>query len=127
MAKSLVFDRKHFNSDGLIPLKRGDDWSLDFKVVEKKGSYVEDVNLTDLSATAWFPGESSPVTCIPTITDASCGKGRIDLPASATSLVKEALNGTTLYITLSNTGGAVTTVETDQEVAEVRDRDFRQF
>lgn len=127
MSKYVIFDRDQFGSEGLIPLKRGDDWSLRGKIVDLKGTFKDKVNLTGFSATGFFPGTNDSLSQVVEIVCAEEGTFRIDIPASASINAALANNGTTMYITISNTDGKTETVETEEEVLEVRDREFRTF
>ncbi len=126
MAKQLVFDKKHYGNDGLIPLRRGDDWVLEGEVVQKSGNYTTAVDLTGASATGWFEGDDGDVTVTPEITNAEAGKVKLTVPASSTSAVKVASEGTSCYLTLSMTEG-LTTVEMTQSDLEIKEREYSQF
>lgn len=128
MSAVLTFDKKHFNSSGLIPLKRGDDWSLDAKVISKKGNYSEDFDLTNYAASAYFPGVVSTVIVPCTITNAKCGEMNIALSATGSQLVSLAPNGVSSYIIVKNINdNTAQTIETDSEPLGIDDHGFRTF
>lgn len=130
MAKFLVLDKKHYDpATGLIPLRRGDDWSLQGQVVEKKGTYVSPLDLSGGAATGFFPDNTgtSFVPATVTFTDAAQGIVSITLPRVTTPSVGLADGGSSMYLVFSDTGGVTNTIETPDEPLEVKDRGFEQF
>lgn len=128
MSLILTFDKKHYNNSQVIPLRINDDWSLDAKVTFKKGTYIEDFDLTNYSASGFFKGVVSEVYLPCQMINAKCGELRMSLAASGTPNVALAPNGTSVYIIVKNTNDNTTqTIETDDEPIEVRLREFRTF
>lgn len=128
MAKFLILDKKHYDgSKGMIPLKRGDDWLLSGKIVEKYASYQADLDLSGASATAYFAGTGTDVTASVTLEDAPGGAISVSLGKEATPGVALAEEGTSLYLVVTGGDGKVFTVETPDEALEIKDRGFESF
>lgn len=129
MAKFLILDKKHYDpATGLIPLKRGDDWVLQGVVTEKKGSYTAPVDLTGGAATAFFDdGAGGSVTATVTFTDAAQGVVEVELDELTTPTVGVAEQGSSMYLVFSDTDGVTTTIETQDQPLEIKDRGFEQF
>lgn len=125
MAIFLKFDKKQTNSSGFIPLKRGDDWKLLGKVIDKYPRVEDDFDLTGVSATAFFSGDpSGTVTSVVQVTKPDCGGVEIDVPASATPGVALAENGTTIYLVADHPTKGTITIDTELPVLEIKDRGF---
>lgn len=126
MAKYLDLDKKQFNSSGVVPLRRGDDWKLKGTVIEKYARYQAPLDLTDVTgATGFFPassGGSMPADAF-TIVDAVGGQFEMDLAASATLNVSTE-DTTTIYATIEHPTLGLMTIETEFAVVEIKDRNF---
>ena len=129
MAKVIEFDKKHFGRNGHIQLTRGDDWSLEAKIVDERGSYQEEVNLADsgiVGATGYFKAEDgtrvSTEIVLPT-----CPEFKIELPSSGSELAQKAENGIDMYIELENSDGDRETVYTYAQPLAIVDQGFTQF
>lgn len=128
MAKYLEFDKKHFGVDGLIPLKRGDDWKLDATIIEELSNYRREVNLTDIDVKVFFPSASTgSIEATNVVKIDPCGKIELTLAASASTGVALAQNGTSVFARLENLAGHLETVETKFEPIQVQDQGFRTF
>lgn len=129
MAKFLVLDKRHYDPQtGLIPLRRGDDWTLAGQCIEKKGTYQSPVDLTGGAATAFFPDPTglSPVAATVVFSDAAQGLVSINLPAVDTPNVGLAEGGSSMYLVFRDTGGNTLTMETPDDALEIKDRGFDQ-
>ncbi len=124
MALLIQFDKKHLGFNGLIPLRRGDDWELLAVIQEKKGTYVEVKNLTGHTATGFFKNATGTELATCAILQAECGSVKISLPKSATPNVVLAPEGTSMYVILEDTDGNTVTVEPEYDLLEVKDRGF---
>lgn len=120
-------DKKMFSpATGKVPLKRGDDWELVGKIVEKfsglKGEL--EVDLTGVSATAYFEAATGGnITKSVTVTDAVCGKFEIDVPKEDTANIALDPDGQSLYAVLDMPAKGLVTAETESAVLEVKDRE----
>lgn len=129
MALFLVFDKKHQNPSGMIPLKRGDDWKLTGKIVEKYAKYEKEVDLTGASATGFFQAADAADTdkvidVAVQMVNAECGQVKVELAASGTSLVALDEAGTSMYMTVSHPTLGLVTIETEAPILEIKDRGF---
>lgn len=124
MALILTINAKHFGPNGLIPLRRGDDWKLAAQIQDKKGNYVDVKDLTSHSATAFFNSATGALPATVNITDAQCGNVEILLPSESTPSINLAPEGSSMYVILEDTAGNTTTVEPQFDVLEVKDRGF---
>lgn len=125
MALYLELDKKHYGLSGLIPLKRGDDWELDGKIVDRFSGYRADLDMTSMSATGYFQAASGgTVSAEVTKTDESCGKIKIRLPGELSQGVALSEVGQSIYVILNN-GTDDRTVETPDMPLEILDRGFR--
>lgn len=125
MARFVRFDRRHYSKNtGLIPLRLGDDWLLSAEVVDSlPGNYYQPVNLTGMSATAYFPTASGPMAADVVVLNANCGKISISLDQLLTPLASTASEGVGIYLVLEDSG-ELQTVETIDQALEILDRQF---
>lgn len=126
MAKFLSFDKKNFNSSGVIDLKRGDDWKLQGTVVDKYAKYAAPFDLSDIiSATAYWPAASGGViTEAFNIISAKGGQFELDVPASDTpSLSLE--DSTTVYVVIDDANLGIVTIESEYSMISIQDRSFQ--
>lgn len=126
MAKFLDFDKKNFNSAGVIPLRRGDDWKVSGTIIDKYARYQAPFDLTGISAaTGFWPGASGGVIPEPfTILDAKGGQFEMDVPASDTPNIATE-DSTTIYATLQHPTLGLITIETEFAVMSIQDRSFQ--
>lgn len=126
MAKFLEFDRKQVSHlTGLIPLRRGDDWTLNGKIVEKYGAYKGDVDITGVQEVqfGFLPASgSTPIAATVEVIDETCAKIKITLAKADTLLVAEAADGVGAAATIIDSLGAEETVETEDLALEILDR-----
>lgn len=116
MARFVKFDRRYYNSDGLIPLIRGDDWLLQAKVVDRYAGYEREVDLNDVDgATAFFEAATGgTVANTISITDAGCGNIQVALDSLETPNVAESTEGRSLYVRFDRAGELETVYTLDQ-------------
>lgn len=126
MSKLVVFDDKHFNSNGLVELIRGDDISLRARVVEflRSGSRVVQLGNEGITAaTAFFKGQDS--TVVSSIVDlGQCEHFQIELPASGSELLRLDNIGTDMYLTVENNNQDISTIFSRAQSIGVYDRSF---
>lgn len=126
MALYLKLDKKQYGKDGLIPLRRGDAWSLLGKVVNRYAGYEEDYDLSDVVGDITGCIENTTggsIATTVTIEDAVCGKVTIAAEAEATELADECVAGQSMYLLLQEDDGPKT-VETLDQPLEILDRGF---
>lgn len=127
MAIFIELDRAIYDDSGLVPLKRGDDWSLVGKIKSKKGSYKSDLDLSDVnSASAYFPQDSATggtVVASVTIDDPMCGSFTVPVPKEVTTTIQETPSGSKFYMVLYR-DLTEETVETFDSPLDIRDRGF---
>jgi hypothetical protein len=131
MAKILILDEKHYIS-GRVPLRRGDQWVLDGKIVDRVKGYDTAVNLTGASVTAFFPADDdadtdSLIAVSGTLTNAECGQVRITVAEDVTPTVALAEQGISPYAVYDTPSDGPFTVEVQSPTVEVLDRGFNQF
>lgn len=131
MAKILVIDKKHYLGGGLAPLRRGDRWVIDAKIVDRLGTYETPVDLTGVPATGFFPAADAEdtdaaIAVSGTILNAEAGTVRFTVEPEETDLVSIADQGVSMYATLATADG-LQTVETNDSPFEIKDRGFNQF
>lgn len=126
MAKILEFDKKQFSINGVIPLKRGDDWSLSGQVLEKYANYKAPLDLSKVtSATAFWPHATGGVIAEAFNVIDNLG-GLFNMPVPASDTVNVGLeDNTSVYATLQHQDLGLITVETEFAVIEIKDRDFQ--
>lgn len=125
MSKFIEFNLDLFGSDGVIPLKRGDDWSLPGHVRLRRGDQVDEVNLAAVtSASAFFPCASGGVVqCAIAIVDSDCGRINISVPKEDSINVQLSDSGMAPFAVLEDPSGLVT-IAPEQPVVQVQDRSF---
>lgn len=119
-------DRRHFSPQtGLVPLRRGDDWALDGKIINAYGGLTLYHDLSSLDgASAYFPGASGGlVPGVLAVVDAPNGGVRITAGPTNTAEVLETPEGGSMYLLLS-TGGKLQTVEMREAALEILERGF---
>lgn len=126
MSRLIEFNDKHYNSNGLVELIRGDDISLRARVVEYLRSGSRTVELGNegiTAATAFFKGEDS--TLVSSSVDlGECEHFQIELPASGSELLKLDNIGTDMYLTVENGDGDLSTIFSRAQIIGVYDRSF---
>lgn len=131
MAKILLLDQKHY-LNGQVPLKRGDKWTLQARVVDRIGGADTVVDLTDCAASAFFEAEAAADVdgLIPgtvALDAGAVGALTITLDAATTPTVADASEGVSLYATILHPTLGLITVETVDEPLLISDRGFTQF
>lgn len=125
MAKFLDVDKKHFNSAGVVPLRRGDDWKITGTVVDKYARYSAPFDLTGSAATGFWPAASGGVIAEPfTVIDAKGGQFEMDVPAADTPNVSTD-EATTVYATIQHPTLGLITLETEFAILSIQDRSFQ--
>lgn len=126
MADYIELNKKQYGIDGLVPLKRGDDWMLLGKIVERYSSYKGDKDLTDVvSATAYFEGATGgTIASLVSIDNASCGVISIAVDADDTDDIEESPFGTSFYVVLERAGSQYQTIQTYDFPLNIQDRGF---
>src|SRR5438552_1296469 len=103
MAIFLSLDKRQFGPNGLIPLRRGDDWKLVGAIIEKYSNYQKDYSLAAYNGASGFlkADASDDDGLIPmsvSIINAAAGEVQLDLAASATPDVALSEDGIGLYM-----------------------------
>lgn len=128
MAKFLEFDKKEKNFNGVIPLRKGDQWELEALILDSLGSERLPVNLTDKGVTGFFPAATGGVA-VPAMIDSPLeGSIKFTVPPEITTNLKT-VNQSSMYVEISDEGviDIVETVETRFEPLEILERGFRNF
>lgn len=126
MAKYIKLDKSQYGKDGVIPLKRGDDWVLTGKIVNRSCGEDLTVDLTGLGMTACLPGaDGSTITVDPVAVDAEEGTFTMTVPKAKTLLTQPSF-GTGFYIVLQDNDSNQETVESYDPALEIKDRGFDQ-
>lgn len=123
MAKFIQLDDAVF-LNGAAQLFRGDDWSLPGKIVDVvDGVYSRDVDMTGISATAYFPAATggAPVSGNVQFLTQEVGKFNIQVPAAYTPQVATGQLGFYILTQVGATGAQATYAMTDA-LLNVQDR-----
>lgn len=121
-------DRKHFSPQtGLVPLRKGDDWLLEGKVVEAYAGYKTEVDLSDAAgASAFFPAASGgSFPGVAAVVDPTCGRIRLSVVPASSAEAQESPEGISPFLIL-NLRGQLITVETREPVLEILARGHAQ-
>lgn len=127
MAKLLVLEKDQY-LNGKIPLRRGDNWTLRAKVVNRIQNTELPVNLTGAAATGFFKAANSTdpdevIAVGGTIATGDQGAISFAIDDSITDTIALSEEGISFYATI-NDGSSLYTVETTDNPLEIKDRGF---
>lgn len=123
MARVIKLDKRQYADDGLLPLFRGDDWSVIGKVVDRVGSYESEVDMSPYSATGYFPAATGGSDLPVSAATGECGSVTISVPKEVSPNIALS-NGIGAYIVLQDQSGNLQTVPTIGTDIAVLDRGF---
>lgn len=123
MSRIIQIDAKYFSIDGLVPLYRGDDWSIEVRFLQRQLNYLQPVDMTGSTVTAYFPTTGTSIAASVDFTCQTQGTAYINLPASGTSLVKLNSTGMDLYA-VEVASGIIQTYTTENQPVEILDRPY---
>lgn len=124
MARILKVDGKFYGDDGLVSLFRGDDWSLQGKIVDRVNGYETPVDLSAYSASAFFPSASGGPDVLALAVTGQCSALAISLGKADTPGVQTNVGGEGIYVVLKDNAGNLQTVPTFDQAISVQDRGF---
>lgn len=125
MAKVLILDPNQY-LQGVVPLTRGDRWTIDARVMEDQNGVRQPVDLTAASVTGYFPPAtgSTPIAVSGTLVSAAEGHCRFTVLESVTPTVGLVQEPSSWYIQASLPQG-LTTISTPDEPLVINDPSFR--
>lgn len=125
MAIFLQFAKRELGPNGLIPVKRGDDWKLSAFIVEKYSGYEVEVDMTGASATGYFEAASGgAVARSVTVVDEIAGEILIEADKTFTQNIALDPDGQSVYVVITHPDRGEITAETQIPILEVKDREF---
>lgn len=124
MALVWKLDRPQYGPDGLVTLYRGDDWNLTGKVVNLIGSYEQPVDMSQYSASGFFPSASGGPDLPAVAATGTCGALSVQMPAASTPLVQVSSGGEGAYVVVADGQGKLTTIPMIDQSLAILDRQF---